>query len=152
MKIEGEYRFSAPREAVWAALNDPDVLAKTTPGLKQLTPAGDNTFDAIIELAVGPVKGSYQSKVRITDQAPPERMTIVVEGGGRAGTIKASGNLTLRDNGDATTTVHYVGDTQVTGTLMSIGHRLIPGVAKQLAGEFFKALEREVSRRGNSPR
>ena len=151
MKIEGEYRFSAPREAVWAALNDPDVLAKTTPGLKQLTPAGDNTFDATIELAVGPVKGSYQSKVRITDQAPPERMTIVVEGGGRAGTIKASGTLTLREDAQGTT-VHYVGDTQVTGTLMSIGHRLIPGVAKQLTGEFFKALEREVSRRGQAAR
>ena len=147
MKIEGEYRFSAPREAVWAALNDPGVLAKATPGLKQLTPAGSNTFDATIELAVGPVKGSYQGKVRITDQAPPERMTLIVDGGGRAGTIRASGALTLEDHGDATTTVHYVGDTQVTGTLMSIGHRLIPGVAKQLAGEFFKAIEREVSRR-----
>ncbi|MGH2403007.1 MAG: SRPBCC family protein [bacterium] len=147
MKIEGDYRFSAPREAVWAALNDPDVLAKTTPGLKKLTPAGTNTFDATIELAVGPVKGSYEGKVRITDQAPPERMTLIVEGGGRAGTIKATGTLTLQDDGGAATTVHYVGDTQVTGTLMSIGHRLIPGVAKQLAREFFKALEREVGRR-----
>ncbi|MGH2373827.1 MAG: SRPBCC family protein [bacterium] len=151
MKIEGEYRFSAPREAVWNALNDPDVLARTAPGLKQLTPAGDNTFDAIIELAVGPVKGSYQGKVRITDQTPPERMTIVVEGGGRAGSIKASGTLTLQDEGSATT-VHYVGDIQVTGTLMSIGHRLIPGVAKQLTGEFFKAIEREVSKRGQTAR
>lgn len=151
MKIEGEYRLSAPREAVWAALNDPDVLVKTTPGLKQLTPTGDNAYDATIELAVGPVKGSYQGKVRITDQTPPERMTIVVEGGGRAGTIKASGALTLRDEGNATT-VHYVGDTQVTGTLMSVGHRLIPGVAKQMTGEFFKALEREVSRRGQTAR
>ncbi len=147
MKIEGEYRFPAPREAVWEALNDPDVLAKTTPGLKQLTPAGANTFDATIELAVGPVKGSYQGKVRITDQAPPERMTLSVEGSGRAGTIKASGTLILKEDGKGATTVHYVGDTQVTGTLMSIGHRLIPGVAKQLTAEFFKAIEREVSRR-----
>ncbi len=146
MKIEGQYLLPAPREKVWAALNDPDVLAKTTPGLKQLTPAGVNTFDATIELAVGPVKGSYQGKVRITDQTAPEKMTLIVEGGGRAGTIKATGTLILEAQGDATA-VHYVGDTQVTGVLMSVGHRLLPGVAKQLAGEFFKALEREVGRR-----
>ncbi len=146
MKIEGQHLIPAPREKVWAALNDPDVLAKATPGLKTLTPAGDNTFDATIELGVGPVKGSYQGKVRITDQTAPEKMTLIVEGGGRAGTIKATGALRLEAQGDATT-VHYVGDAQITGVLMSVGHRLLPGVAKQLAGEFFKALEREVSRR-----
>ena len=146
MKIEGEYVIPAPRDKVWATLNDPDVLARATPGLKSLTPAGPNTFDALIELAVGPVKGSYQGKVRITDQVPPEKMTMIVEGGGRAGTIKATGAMTLTANGGSTT-VSYVGDAQVTGVLMSVGHRLFGGVAKQLAGEFFKAIEREVSQR-----
>jgi carbon monoxide dehydrogenase subunit G len=146
MKIEGEYVIPAPREKVWATLNDPDVLARATPGLKSLTPTGPNTFDALIELAVGPVKGSYQGKVRITEQTPPEKMTLIIEGAGRAGTIKATGALTLAAGGDSTT-VSYVGDAQVTGVLMSVGHRLFGGVAKQLAGEFFKAIEREVSQR-----
>jgi carbon monoxide dehydrogenase subunit G len=146
MKIEGQYLLPAPREQVWTALNDPVVLQKVTPGLKQLVPAGENVYDATIELAVGPVKGAYQGKVRITDASPPERMTLIVEGGGRAGTIKASGALTLEAQDDKTM-VHYVGDAQVTGVLMSVGHRLFGGVAKQMAGEFFKALEREVTRR-----
>jgi hypothetical protein len=146
VKIEGEYVIPAPREKVWATLNDPDVLARATPGLKSLTPTGPNTFDALIELAVGPVKGSYQGKVRITEQTPPEKMTLIIEGSGRAGTIKATGALTLAAVGDSTT-VSYVGDAQVTGVLMSVGHRLFGGVAKQLAGEFFKAIEREVSKR-----
>ncbi len=146
MKIEGQYLLPAPREQVWTALNDPVVLQKATPGLKQLVPAGENTYDATIELAVGPVKGAYQGKVRITDTSPPEKMTLIVEGGGRAGTIKASGALRLEAQDDKTM-VHYVGDAQVTGVLMSVGHRLFGGVAKQMAGEFFKALEREVTRR-----
>ena len=146
MKIEGEYVIPAPRAKVWAALNDPDVLVKTTPGLKSLKATGDNTFDAEIELAVGPVKGSYQGKVRITDVTAPEKMTLIVEGGGRAGTIKATGALTLAAGGESTT-VSYVGDAQVTGVLMSVGHRLFGGVAKQMAGEFFKSLEREVAKR-----
>ncbi len=148
MKIEGQYVLPARRERVWEALNDPEVLTRATPGLKALRPAGPNEYAATIELAVGPVKGSYDGKVRITDQVAPEKMTLVVEGGGRAGTIKATGNLTLQAQGDQTL-VTYVGDAQVTGVLMSVGHRLFGGVAKQLAGEFFKALEREVTRRAD---
>jgi carbon monoxide dehydrogenase subunit G len=146
MRIEGEYTIPAARDKVWIALNDPDVLTRATPGLKSLSPTGPNTYDAVIELAVGPVKGSYTGKARITDQTPPEKMTLIVEGGGRAGTIKATGALTLTASGGSTT-VSYVGDAQVTGVLMSVGHRLFGGVAKQLAGEFFKAIEREVSQR-----
>ena len=145
MKIEGQHVFPAPRERVWRALNDPATLTKATPGLKALKPTGPDTYDATIELAVGPVKGSYAGKVRIIDKVEPDKMTITVEGGGKPGTIRASGALTLEGNGDSTT-VKYVGDAQVTGVLISVGSRLIPGVAKQMAGEFFKSLEREVAK------
>jgi carbon monoxide dehydrogenase subunit G len=146
MRIEGQHLMPASREQVWDALNDPDVLTRTTPGLKALKPRGGDAYDATIELAVGPVKGSYQGSARITDKVHPEKMTIVLEGGGKPGTIKATGALTLESQGEATL-VRYVGDAQITGVLLSVGHRLIPGVAKQLAGQFFGALEREVARR-----
>jgi hypothetical protein len=146
MKIEGQHLLPAPREQVWVALNDPNVLTKATPGLKNLKPTGEDAYDATIELAVGPVRGAYEGTVKIIDKVPPEKMTLVVEGGGRPGTIKATGALTLEAQGESTL-VHYVGDAQVTGVLMSVGHRLFGGVAKQLTAEFFKALEREVTRR-----
>jgi carbon monoxide dehydrogenase subunit G len=151
MKIEGQYLMPATREQVWAALNDPDVLTKATPGLKALEPTGPDAYDATIELAVGPVKGAYQGTARIIDKTPPEKMTIVIEGGGRPGTIKATGALVLEAQGEQTL-VRYVGDAQVTGVLMSVGHRLFGGVAKQLAGEFFKAIEREVTSRITNPK
>lgn len=144
MKIEGQHMVPAPREQVWTALNDPQVLTKITPGLKALKPKGPDAYDATIELAVGPVKGAYQGTAQITDKSAPERMTLVVEGGGRPGTIKATGALTLDAQGEGTL-VRYTADAQVTGVLLSVGHRLIPGVARQLAGEFFKGLAREVA-------
>jgi len=146
MRIEGLHSLSASREQVWRALNDPAVLTRATPGLKALAPRGEDVYDATIELAVGPVKGAYQGTARITDKAPPEKMTIVVEGSGRPGTIKATGALTLEAQGHGTV-IRYVGDVQVTGVLMSVGHRLFGGVAKQLATQFFKAVEREVASR-----
>ncbi|MDR7420201.1 MAG: carbon monoxide dehydrogenase subunit G [Armatimonadota bacterium] len=149
MKIEGEHVLPAPREQVWAALNDPAVLTRVTPGLKALSPRGEDVYDATIELAVGPVKGAYQGSARITDKVEPERMTLTVEGGGKPGTIKATGVLTLEAQGEVTR-VRYASEAQVTGVLLSVGHRLIPGVAKQLAGQFFKGIEREVAGRANA--
>ena len=146
MKVEGTYSFAAPRETVWGLLNDPGVLARVTPGVKALTPQGSDTYKATIELAVGPVKGAYDGKVSITDKTAPERMILVIEGGGKPGTIRATGELRLEEQ-DGRTVVTYVGDAQITGLIASVGHRLIGGVAKQMAGEFFKGVERELARR-----
>ncbi len=146
MKVEGTYTLPAPRQRVWELLNDPTVLARATPGVKQLEPLGVDTYRATIEIGVGPVKGAYDGKVTIANRVPPERITLQVEGGGRPGTIKATGELRLADQ-DGQTVVTYSGDAQITGLMASVGHRLVGGVAKQLAGEFFKALERELRAR-----
>jgi len=145
MRVEGTYTLPAPRERIWALLNDPAVLARVTPGVKELTPEGADTYKATLEVGVGPVKGTYSGQVSITDKTPPERMTLRVEGGGRPGTIRATGELHLEDH-DGRTAVRYVGDAQITGLVASVGHRLMGGVAKQMAGEFFKALEGELTR------
>ena len=145
MKVEGTYALPAPRERIWALLNDPAVLARTTPGVKTLTPQGPDTYAATIEVGVGPVKGTYAGQVSITDKTMPERMTLRIEGGGRPGTIRATGELHLEEQ-DGRTLVRYFGDAQVTGLVASVGHRLMSGVAKQMAGEFFKALEGELAR------
>ncbi|HEV8340158.1 MAG TPA: carbon monoxide dehydrogenase subunit G [bacterium] len=147
MKVEGEHTVAAPRERVWTLLNDPGVLQRATPGCKELHPLGDDTYRAVLELAVGPVKGTFEGKVQIAEKTPPERLTIVVEGSGRPGTVRARGDLRLEERGQITV-VHYTGDAQVTGVLMSVGHRLFGGVAKQLAGQFFSALAREIERAG----
>ena len=74
MKVEGTYTLPAPRQKVWALLNDPQVLARATPGVKHLDPAGGDVYKATIELGVGPVKGTYAGQVSIADKTPPERM------------------------------------------------------------------------------
>jgi len=145
MKVDGTYNLPAPRERVWSLLNDPAVLARITPGVKELTPSGTDTYRATIEVGVGPVKGTYAGQVSITDKTPPERLTLRIEGGGKPGAIRATGELHLEEQ-EGRTVVRYNGDAQVTGLVASVGHRLMSGVAKQMAGEFFRALEGELSR------
>ncbi len=143
MKVEGEHTVAAPRERVWTLLNDPGVLQRATPGVKELQPIGADAYRAVIELAVGPVRGTFEGKITLTEKVPPERVTMIVEGSGRPGTVKARGDLQLvAQNGS--TLVRYTGDAQVTGVLMSVGHRLFGGVAKEMAGKFFSALAREI--------
>ena len=143
MKVEGERTGAAPRGGGWGLLNDPGGLQRATPGGKELQPIGDDTYRAVIELAVGPVRGTFEGKISITEKVPPERVTMIVEGSGRPGTLKARGELQLvAQNGS--TLVRYTGDAQVTGVLMSVGHRLFGGVAKEMAGKFFSALAREI--------
>ncbi len=143
MKVEGEHTVAAPRERVWTLLNDPGVLQRATPGVKELQSIGADAYRAVIELAVGPVRGTFEGKITLTEKVPPERVTMIVEGSGRPGTVKARGDLQLvAQNGS--TLVRYTGDAQVTGVLMSVGHRLFGGVAKEMAGKFFSALAREI--------
>ena len=145
MKVEGTYTLPAPRQRVWELLNDPAVLARATPGVKELQPQGNDVFKAIIELGIGPVKGTYAGQVSIADKVAPQHMRLIVEGGGKPGTIKASGELRLEEQ-DGRTVIAYSGDAQITGLIASVGHRLIGGVAKQMATDFFKALERELTK------
>ena len=143
MKVEGQHTVAASRDRVWELLNDPGVLQRATPGCKELHPLGDDQYRAVLELQVGPVRGTFEGKIQITEKVSPERLTILVEGSGRPGTIKARGDLRLEPQGSSTI-VHYTGDAQVTGVLMSVGHRLFGGVAKEMAGRFFTALTREI--------
>ncbi len=143
MKVEGEHTVAAPRDRVWALLNDPGVLQRATPGVKELQPIGADAYRTVIELAVGPVRGTFEGRITLSDKVPPERVTVTVEGSGRPGTVKARGDLQLvAQNGS--TLVRYTGDAQVTGVLMSVGHRLFGGVAKEMAGKFFSGLAREI--------
>ncbi len=143
MQLEGSNVIQAPRERVWAALNDPDVLARCVPGVKSLELVGPGSYRAALELAVGPVKGVYQGKVLLDDLVASESMTLTLEAKAPVGIVKAKGQVRLEAQGDATV-VHWSGTPQLSGMLATLGGRLIGGVAKQQADVFFRKLEAEV--------
>lgn len=80
MELSGNRSINAPRDAVWAALNDPDVLRRSIPGCQSLEPAGENAFNAIVEVRIGPIGASFRSTVRLEDIQPPDSYRLVGEG------------------------------------------------------------------------
>lgn len=143
MKIEGRHEITAPRERVWQLLNDPEVLARCTPGVTSMVPDGEDRYRASLKLGIGPVRGTFEGHLEMSDRREPEAMVLDVAGSGGPGGVRARGEITLEDRGD-TTVIHYLGEPQLTGRLAAVGARLLSGVAKKMAAQFFERLEREA--------
>ncbi len=145
MELKDEKIIEAPRDRVYAALNDPDVLRQCIPGCKSLEKVDDTHFDAVASLKVGPVKATFNGHVELQDLDPPKGYTIVGEGkGGVAGFAKGSARVDLVEEGPETTRLCYDAKAEVGGKLAQLGSRLIDSTAKKLAGEFFAKFKEVV--------
>ena len=137
MTMNGEVQLNAPREAVWAKLNDAETLKICIPGCEQLDKTSDTEFQAIAVTKIGPVKAKWKGKVHLTDLDPPNGYKITGEGeGGVAGFAKGGATVKLSDK-DGGTLLSYDVEAQIGGKLAQLGQRLINGTAKKLADEFF---------------
>lgn len=148
MRIAGNYTFEATREEVWAAVNDPEVLARTIPGCQRLDLVGENEYETTLKVGLQAVRGTYNGKVKIDNVVAPESYEIHVDGKGSNGFLKGSGSLKLRQEGEQTI-LDYGGEAQVGGTIASVGQRLIDGAAKTLINQSLKALAAQIEARRN---
>jgi carbon monoxide dehydrogenase subunit G len=145
MTLDGTHHFAALRDRVWAAFNDPAVLARATPGCERLDPTGPDEFDATLSVGVASVKGTYQGRLVILDKKPLEGYTLRVEGSGRPGFVKGEGRLTLTDeNGGTRVTIK--GEAQVGGVIAAVGQRLLGAASRMLMEQFFSNLETEIGK------
>jgi len=137
MKITGETLIPAPQEAVWRALNDPEVLRKSIPGCESLEKTGENSFKATVASRIGPIAARFAGNVKLSDLDPPNSYTLTGEGtGGAAGAAKGTARVRL-EPGQGGTRLLYDVDAQISGKLAQIGSRVVEAAAKMLAGQFF---------------
>lgn len=145
MDLSGEYKIPARRERVWRALNDPDILRQCIAGCENLEKISDTEFTAKVIAKVGPVKATFSGKVVLSDIDAPNGYTISGEGqGGVAGFAKGSAQVKLAEDGDGTI-LTYEAKADVGGKLASVGSRLVAGVAKKTADDFFGKFREIVS-------
>lgn len=146
MKMTGEEVIAAPRQAVWDALNDPEILRQAITGCQEIKKKSDTEFEAKVVAKVGPVKASFVGNVKLSKLNPPRSYVISGEGkGGVAGFAKGGATVRLSDTGDSATKLSYDVDAQVGGKLAQIGSRLIDSTAKKMAADFFKKFNKIVS-------
>ena len=145
MTMQGEVTLPASREKVWTALNDPEVLKACIPGCQELEKVGDTEFRATVKAAVGPVRATFKGTVALSELDPPNGYKIGGEGqGGVAGF--ASGNARVKlEEIEGGTKLSYDVEAQVGGKIAQVGGRLINGVAKKYADEFFANFAKVLS-------
>jgi carbon monoxide dehydrogenase subunit G len=145
MDMTGTQHIEAPRDVVWTALNDVEVLRQAIPGCESIEKISDTEMKAKVTLKVGPVKASFTGKVTLSDLDPPNGYTISGEGsGGAAGFAKGSATVRLVET-PGSTDLHYEVKAQIGGKLAQLGSRLIDATAKKLAGEFFEKFGEAVA-------
>jgi hypothetical protein len=144
MEMTGERRIPAPRQAVWEALNNPEVLKASIPGCESLEKLADDQMKAVASVKLGPISAKFTGKVQLSEIDPPNSYRISGEGqGGGAGFAKGGANVGLTDDG-ADTLLNYAVSAQVGGKLAQLGGRLIDASAKQMADLFFDRFSSQV--------
>ncbi len=145
MDFSGEYMIPSTKQKVWDALNDPEVLKQCIDGCEELNKESDSEFSARVTAKVGPVRAKFSGKVTLSDIDPPNGYKISGEGqGGVAGFAKGGAAVKLEDS-DGGTKLTYTAEAEVGGKLASVGSRLVEGVAKKTADDFFGKFAEIVS-------
>jgi carbon monoxide dehydrogenase subunit G len=147
VKLEGEYKFDGPREDVWEMVRDPEILATALPGTQSLEQVGDSEYEGVMNIRIGPVGGAFSGRVVISDEQPPEKLVMNVEGKGNPGFVKGTGLVNFVDQGDGTTLMNYEGDLQFGGRLASVGQRLIDTASKSMIRQGLDAINTALQAR-----
>lgn len=139
MQMTGQQRIPAPRQRVWDALFDPEILKQCIPGCQSLTQESSERMRAVAEIKIGPIGARFNATVTLSSRDPPSTYTMGIEAqGGTIGSVKGTTHVRLADDGAAGTLLSYDVDAQIGGRLAQLGGPIIDATAKQLAAKFFQ--------------
>ncbi len=144
MKITGTSTLESPVEQVWEAILDPAVLAACIPGCTSLTTVGEDRYAMTVTAGVAAIKGTYDGEVSLGDKDEPSGLTLRARGAGAPGTVEADVKVRLAPSGGGTE-ITYDANASVGGAIGGVGQRMLSGVTRKMAGEFFTALDQHIA-------
>lgn len=145
MKIVGTTRFAARPEQVWEALHNPAVLARTLPGCEALEAVGEDAYRLTVTAGVSAVRGRYDGEVAITDREHLESFVLQARGAGTPGTVSADVLVRMAADGAEHTMLSYEADAVVGGPIGGVGQRMLTGVSRKMADQFFAAVQQDLA-------
>ncbi|MCG8459762.1 MAG: carbon monoxide dehydrogenase subunit G, partial [Holophagales bacterium] len=146
MKVTGEYTFDAPRDLVWDALFDPEILASVMPGCEKLELVDENVYEGVLKIKVGPVQGKFNAKVTLSDIQAPDSYLMEVDGRGAPGFVKANAKVSLEGD-DEKSVLKYDSDAKVGGRIATVGQRLLDSSAKAITKQSLDGLAKVIESR-----
>jgi len=148
MNLTGQESLPVTQAQAWEALNNTEMLKASITGCESLTPVGEHEYEALVAVAIGPVKAKFKGKLKLSDLQPPSSYQLAFEGsGGAAGHGKGTAQVRLEAQGPAQTLLHYEVQASVGGKIAQIGSRLVDMAAQKMAGDFFAAFNSALQAR-----
>jgi uncharacterized protein len=145
VNLDGSATLAADPERVWSVITDPAVLARTIPGCESLEQVGDDEYRMNVSVGVGAIRGTYAGEVRLSDKEHPKSYVMHASGAGAPGNARAQVTINLEPAGEGRTNLTYSADAVIGGPVAGVGQRMVTGVAKRMAGQFFKAIDDELT-------
>jgi carbon monoxide dehydrogenase subunit G len=147
MRFTGERNVAASADEVWSALHDPDVLRRTIPGCRDLTPVGAGDYSATLGVQVGPLSDTYRGLFSVVGHLPTSTIRVHVEGRGRAGRLELDLQVALAAACGGSTYLRYDASAQVSGLVARLGSATLNVAGAHLTGCFFRDLDRALGAR-----
>ena len=144
MKLTGSYEIKLNKDAVWKALNDPEILKKSIPGCEDFKKNSETHFSATATNKIGPFNATFTGDIELEDLNPPDSYTISGNGSSPVGFASGKANVKLVQKDNETTILEYSVDANVGGKIAQIGSRLIDMTAKKMADIFFKNFSESI--------
>ena len=147
MDMTGQRALQVTQQQAWEALNDPEILKACIPGCQKFEPVGDQKFVVAAGIKMGPVSALFNGHVQLTDIVPPQSYKLNFDAqGGVAGFGKGESSVEIKPL-EKGCELHYTVHSSVGGKIAQLGQRLIDGVAKNMAEDFFKRFEAALEKR-----
>ena len=145
MILSGTFTFEGPRTRVWEILQDPEVLAKALPGTKTLTKVGDDRYEGVMKVSVGPMSAAeFAINVELKDKVVPATFAMLIDGKGAVGFTRGTATIALDEQPGPVTVMTYTSDVQIGGKIAAVGQRLLESVGKMMTRQALEALNKEL--------
>jgi carbon monoxide dehydrogenase subunit G len=143
MKVQASSTFSQPRQTVWDALMDFDLLGRTLPGVQRMTPVTPEKCEMDLKVLVPAITGRYTGEVEVVEKSPTDSYRLLGKANGRLGWVRGEAKFQLADENGGTR-VDAEMDFATGGLLSSVGARFMEAVGKGMLRDFFQNFEKEL--------
>lgn len=146
MVVEGTYRFAAPVERVFQILLDPDVVARTMPGAREVRRVADGRYEGVVHVGLGPLGADFDLVMQLADVRGPDHYRLDIDSTGRLGWTRGQAVVDLESR-EGGTVMRYRAELALGGTMTRIGQGLLDSVSRMMTHQGLEALRAEVERR-----
>jgi uncharacterized protein len=148
MHFEGSVDIAAPRDRVWAFVIDPEQVGQCGPGVESIEPIDATHFKATAKVGIGFISARFVVNMEFAELTPPDAATIKAHGQAPGSAVDATAQMHLSDSGSGGTTMDWSADVNLSGTLASVGARMIEGTAQKMIGQTFDCMKTKLEADG----